>query len=88
MPTARLFLAVLLAVALTPAAPRPAEAAAMLPDGFRLEAIATGQGDFDLSSFAFVPSGMLTLGLSGTVTFVPSGGTPAVVGDPQRLGQG
>jgi glucose/arabinose dehydrogenase len=80
MPTARLFLAVLLALALTPVAPRPADAAATLPDGFRLESIATGQPAYNLSSFAFVPGGMLTLGRSGLITLVPTGGTPRVVG--------
>src|SRR5688500_10631863 len=80
MPTARLFLAVLLALALVPAVPRSAEAAATLPDGFRLEPIATGQAEYALSSIAFVPAGMLTLGLRGTVTFVPVGGEPRVVG--------
>ena len=80
MPTARLLLAVLLAFALVPAVPRQADAAATLPDGFRLEPVATGQAEYDLSSIAFVPAGMLTLGLSGTVTFVPSGGEPRVVG--------
>src|SRR5688572_32691936 len=80
MPTARLFLAVLLALALTPAAPSPAEASATLPDGFRLESIATGQPAYNLSSFAFVPGGMLTLGRSGLITMVPTGGAPRVVG--------
>ncbi len=79
-PIARLFLAVLLALALTPAAPRPAEASATLPDGFRLESIATGQPAYNLSSFAFVPGGMLTLGRSGLITMVPTGGAPRVIG--------
>ncbi len=80
MPTARFFLAVLLALALTPAAPSPAEASATLPDGFRLESIATGQPAYHLSSFAFVPGGMLTLGRSGLITMVPTGGAPREIG--------
>ena len=80
MPTARLGLAVLLALALTPAAPTPAAAATTLPNGFRLESTATGQPPYNLSSFAFVPAGMLTLGRSGLVTLVPTGGEPRVVG--------
>ena len=79
-PLARLFLAVLLALALTPAAARPAEASATLPDGFRLESIATGQPAYNLSSFAFVPGGMLTLGRSGLITMVPPGGAPRAIG--------
>ena len=84
MRTTRCVLAVALLVALAPAGPgwlRSAAAATSLPSGFRLEAIPTGQAAYDLSSFGFVPGGgILTLGRSGLLTFVPADGPPRPVG--------
>jgi glucose/arabinose dehydrogenase len=81
MPTARLLLVVLLAVALLPAAPRPADAATRLPDGFRLESVESGHGPFQLAAFVFVPGGgMLTLGRAGALKFVPEGEPARTIG--------
>ncbi|MEP6760636.1 MAG: PQQ-dependent sugar dehydrogenase, partial [Sporichthyaceae bacterium] len=88
-PISRLLLPVLLALALTPAAPTAAGAVTTLPDGFRLESIATGQPAYNLSAFAFVTAGMLTLGRSGLLTLVPTASAPRVVGQiPGVAGRG
>jgi glucose/arabinose dehydrogenase len=58
-----------------------AHAAPTLPAGFSLVPTATGQGEFNLTDFAFLPGGgMLTGGKNGRVTHVATNGAVAVVG--------
>lgn len=55
-----------------------AAAAPVLPAGFALEAVPTGQAANDLTGFVELPSGdgAITIGKCGKVTFVPSAGAP------------
>ena len=53
----------------------------VLPRGFELVSYPTGQADYNLTDFAWLPDGgLLTSGKDGTVTFAPPGGTPRVIG--------
>ncbi|CAA9390022.1 MAG: Cytochrome c551/c552 [uncultured Nocardioidaceae bacterium] len=62
------------------AAPRPA-AALTLPPGFQLVDYETGQAPYNLTNFAWLDDGgLLTSGKDGTVTYVPPGGVPTVIG--------
>jgi glucose/arabinose dehydrogenase len=62
------------------AAPQPA-AALTLPPGFQLVDYDTGQAPYNLTNFAWLDDGgLLTSGKDGTVTFVPAGGAPRVIG--------
>lgn len=55
----------------------PAGAALTVPPGFTVVSYPTGQDRFQLTNFAWVGDGdLLTAGKDGTVTFVPSGGSP------------
>ena len=52
-----------------------------LPPGFTLVDTATGQAAFNLTDYTWLPDGaLLTSGKDGTVTFVPPGGSPRVIG--------
>ena len=59
-----------------------AEAAApTLPPGFTLVDTPTGQAAFMLTEYSWLSDGgLLTSGKDGTVTYVPPGGTPRVIG--------
>ena len=53
----------------------------VLPHGFELVSYPTGQADYNLTDFAWLPDGgLLTSGKDGTVTFAPPGQTPRVIG--------
>lgn len=59
----------------------PAAAAPRLPSGFSLVSYDSGQADYNLTNFAWLPDGgLLTLGKDGTVTFVPDGGKARKIG--------
>lgn len=59
----------------------PASAALTLPPGFQLVDYDTGQAPYNLTNFAWLDDGgLLTSGKDGTVTFVPSGGAPRIIG--------
>ena len=52
----------------------------VLPSGFALHDLATGQGAWNLTDFGFLPDGsVLTIGRNGRVTRVPRGGSPATI---------
>ncbi|HVF73489.1 MAG TPA: PQQ-dependent sugar dehydrogenase [Acidimicrobiales bacterium] len=76
------FVALLLVfVPLHIATPEKAVAAPLLPPGFTTAPIATGQGEFNLTDFTFLPGGgMLTAGKNGRVTYVAPNGAINVVG--------
>jgi glucose/arabinose dehydrogenase/PKD repeat protein len=58
----------------------PAEAALRVPGGFTGVNYDTGQAPYNLTNFAWVgDSNLLASGKDGTVTFVPSGGSPRVL---------
>jgi glucose/arabinose dehydrogenase len=60
-----------------PALMSTASAAPVLPAGFALDSVATGQAAGDLTGFVELPTGgAITIGKCGKVTFVPAGGTP------------
>jgi len=64
------------------AIPTPmAQAAPTLPPGFSMVPTATGQGEFNLTDFVFLPGGgMLTAGKDGRVTYVAPNGAVNLVG--------
>src|SRR4051794_27249268 len=56
-------------------------AAPTLPPGFTLVDTPTGQAAFNLTDYSWLPDGgLLTGGKDGTVTYVPPGGAPRVIG--------
>jgi len=61
----------------------PAQEAAgaqVLPRGFALRVIATGQGTNNLTDFGYLPGGgVLTIGKNGRVTWVPKGHSPRTI---------
>ena len=61
--------------------PSSAPVVPALPAGFELVDVPTGQAAYDLTEFAWLgDGGLLTAGKGGTITYVPPGGTPRVVG--------
>ncbi|GAA3570485.1 PQQ-dependent sugar dehydrogenase [Microlunatus spumicola] len=59
----------------------PAVAAPKLPAGFSLVSYDSGQDDYNLTNFTWLPDGsLLTIGKDGTVTFVPDGGKARKIG--------
>ena len=53
----------------------PAQAAPQLPAGFTLTSTPSGQGEFELTDFAYLPDGsVITIGKSGTVAWVSTTG--------------
>ncbi len=64
------------------AVPERADAAgATLPSGFTLVDTPTGQAALNLTDYSWLPDGsLLTSGKDGTVTFVPAGGAPRIIG--------
>ncbi|MFN2555276.1 MAG: PQQ-dependent sugar dehydrogenase [Nitriliruptorales bacterium] len=64
-------------VGLTLAPGSSAAAATSLPAGFVLLSSSSGQGQYNLTDFSYLPDGsILTSGKDGTVNWVPAGGTP------------
>ena len=78
--TATAAVLVLLAATLQLWVASPARALA-LPPSFQLVDYPTGQAPFNLVDYAWLPDGaLLTAGKDGTITFVPPGSAPRVVG--------
>ncbi len=78
--TARAAVLALLAVTLQLSSASPARALS-LPPSFTLVDYPTGQAPLNLVEFAWLPDGaLLTAGKDGTITFVPPGGAPRLVG--------
>jgi hypothetical protein len=49
----------------------------VLPAGFALDPVPTGQADYDLTGFVELPTGgAITIGKCGKVTFVPAAAPP------------
>lgn len=69
--------AVVSLVGTTLAPASPAAAATSLPSGFVRISSSSGQGEYNLTDFAYLPDGsMLTTGKNGVVNWVPAGGAP------------
>ncbi len=70
-------LAVVSLVGMTLAPASPAAAATKIQPGFVLISSDSGQGQYNLTDFAYLPDGsMLTTGKNGAVKWVPAGDTP------------
>lgn len=67
----------------------PTAAAPLLPAGFQLLDYPTGQGPYNLTNFAWLgDGGLLTSGKDGTITFVPPGGEPRLLGQVPEVRAG
>ena len=70
--------------------PESAEAAPSLPSGFQLSDVGTGQGEFNLTDFAYLPDeSVLTTGKNGRVTWLrPGNGTPVQIASLPTMSSG